>query len=40
MPAMQTSVCVQACPSLQGLLAALFVIVQAPLPLHTDDAWH
>jgi hypothetical protein len=39
-PALQTSVCVQATPSLQGLLAALFMTVQPPLPAHTDDAWH
>jgi len=40
MPALHTSVCVQFCPSLQGLFAGLFVIVQAPLPAQTDDAWH
>jgi hypothetical protein len=39
-PALQTSVCVQATPSLHGLLAPLFVTVQAPLPAQTDDAWH
>jgi hypothetical protein len=40
MPALHTSVCVQATPSLHGLLAGLFVTVQAPLPAQTDDDWH
>jgi len=40
MPAVQTSVCVQFCPSLQGLVLALIMTVQPPEPLHTDDDWH
>jgi hypothetical protein len=39
-PALQTSVCEQATPSLQPVLLALFMTVQPPEPLQTDDAWH
>jgi hypothetical protein len=39
-PPVQTSVCVQATPSLQPVSFGLFVTVHPPEPLQVDDAWH